>query len=223
MVYPHKNSSSNEMLRRISHLSQPNMTQNIEIKEIPEMSMIHRTESATYNVINLKTDDNSKNGEGSFMSNTPNQEKPVEVETPKTKDVKQHTFSGKFSNKSKEVRPVNDQTESTMNIKSFSNYGSIKDSVQRETLMSPGVEIQDIDLPHMNDQFIGVSDQMNLVHLEKNGHGDDDYDFEKEYHKTREDLQKQNENLLNNQSHNSTMLMESVKDNQNSQIWGKVN
>jgi hypothetical protein len=199
------------------------MTQNIEIKEIPEMSMIHRTESATYNMVNLKTEGDSKANEGSFMSNPLEQVKVVDKESPSPKDIKQHTFSGKFSNKSKEVRQVNDQTESTMNIKSFSNYGSIRDSVQKENLMSPTVEIQDIDLPHMNDQFVGVSDQMNLVQHNSLGQVDDDYEFEKHYQKNPEDLHQQNENLMFNQSHNSTMLMESVKDNHGSQIWGSVN
>lgn len=199
----------------MSNLSPPNLAQNIEIKEIPEMSRIHRPESSNSNAVDLQLEDPTKMGEGSFMSNPPD---PVDLKSPPQEDRNQHTFSGKFSQKSKELRPGAGQTGSTMHIKSFSGYGSIKDSVQKETLMSPGVEVQDLDIPHLAEQFVGTGE---VSKVQAVLHPDEDFDYEREYQKTREDLQLQNEQLLQEQSHNSTMLMESIKDNQNSQLWGR--
>ena len=199
----------------MSIISVPNATQNIEIKEIPEMSMIHQTESAMQNVINIATNEDLKLQEGSFMSEQKDPQE-IPVESPIITRRNEQTFSRGFSNNSKEGPRVVDQTESTMNIKSFSNYESQRDSAKREHLMSPGVLIQDVSIPHINDNFVeGGSAE------KEEKRGENDIDYEKEYYKTREELEKQSENHLFNQSHNSTMLMESMKDHHNSQLWGK--
>ena len=130
----------------------------------------------------------------------------------------------KQSSRSKQEPRINDQTESTMNIKSYSGFESLKDSIKRQSLISPGVEIHDIEIPLLDENLHDTPVQFDNP---AGPGGDDDFEFEKEYYETKEELQLQlqneNENQLFDQSHNSTMLMESVKDNQISHIWGSFN
>ena len=122
----------------------------------------------------------------------------------------------------KELPQRGEETDSTMNIKSFSNFESIKDSVKMENLKSPNTEIQDINIPQMNEDFI--EEQVISNNLPKSK--DDHNDFENNFYHTRKELKEQSEALENQvfvQSHNSTMLMESVQDNQTSQMWGNYN
>jgi hypothetical protein len=196
----------------MSTFSGSNNHHNIEIKEMPETSKIHKTESVNIQIPHIQKD-NSNKEEGSFMT----QDNKLNNNFPHDED---HELEKIPSNEFKDGPRINDQTESTMNIKSYSGFESLKDSIKRQSLISPGVEIQDLDIPLLDDQI--VQDQMqhdNDIDPEL----DEDFDFDKEYYKTKEDLNMQNENHIFNQSHNSTMLMESVKDNQISHVWGNFN
>jgi len=194
----------------MSEFSGSNNHHNIEIKEMPETSKIHKTESINIHIPNFRNEKDS-NKEGSFMT-----QENLHTDQQVNKE---------FANELKEEPRVNDQTESTMNIKSFSNFESIKDSIKRKSLISPEVEINDIDIPQLDDQQIMDHNEIDehVLDPELDPELDENFDFEKEYYKTKEDLNLQNENHLFNHSHNSTMLMESVKDNQISQVWGKAN
>ena len=69
----------------------------------------------------------------------------------------------------------------------------------------------------MNEDFI--EEQVISNNLPKSK--DDHNDFENNFYHTRKELKEQSEALENQvfvQSHNSTMLMESVQDNQTSQM-----
>ena len=202
-----KKTSINSITKKLSIFSEaPIPLNNIEIKEIPDNSMFHG-ESATNHVPNVALQGEVKKEDGSFMSDQKYQNN-IQVE---------RIYPGNEENK----HPTAQQTDSTMNIKSFSNLESQRDSVQFENIRSPGGEITDMNIP-LNQNFMEEHPMNNNIQFPEI----DQTDFEKEYYKTREELRQQSEAVEHHmyvQSHNSTMLMESVQDHQGSQIWGSSN
>lgn len=191
---------------------------NIEIKEMPETSKVHRVESANHEKLQTATGKDTKSEKTSFMS----QKHQPRIEDSPVINTKNGQFLGLGPENAKEARPINGQTGSTMNIKSFSGYDSVKDSAKHDELMSPGVEIQDINIPDVYNQPESMEDAMQeedtrAAAVERHG-----LDFEKNIYKTAENYIREHDNPLYRPSNNSTMLMESIKDNQISGIWGRL-
>lgn len=206
-----KKNSINSITKKLSIFSEaPIPLNNIEIREIPDNSMINAGQSATNHIPNGAMQPEIKQGDASFMSDQ-------ELEN-LNQDI--YFQEGNIPQQETNKLPQRaEQTDSTMNIKSYSNLESQRDSVKMENLRSPGVEIQDIDIPQLNENFIEDQQMENNIELPEM----ERVDFEREYYKTREELRRQSEALDHQmfvQSHNSTMLMESVQDHQGSQIWG---
>lgn len=183
---------------------------------MPETSKVHKVESAHREKAKLATGDDSKIEKASFMS----QNNQVRVEDSPDLELKHAEFVEEAPDIAKERRPVNGQTGSTMNIKSYSGYDSAKHSVNKEELMSPEVEIQNIDIPGVYNQERDTEDTLQHKRgasaMEERA-----LDFEKNMYRTAENY-REFENPVYRQSNNSTMLMESIKDHQISGIWGKL-
>lgn len=188
---------------------------NIEIKEMPETSKVHKVESVNYEVPQAATGNESKREKASFMSQT------NQARMPESPDLhaQAHEFMRLASENSKARPAVDDQTGSTMNIKSYSGYESLKDSIHKETLMSPGVEIQNVHIPEIH-VHAGLADDVPGGYYKERTPERQNEDFEQSHYKTTENYLQQHEHQLRQQSNNSTMLMESIKDHQISGIWG---
>ena len=147
---------------------------NIEIKELPDTSIMHNIESANNNVLNVALHQKVELEDDSFMSENKNfPENQI--------DQNQHLIENQSyeheEENLKELPQRGEETDSTMNIKSFSNFESIKDSVKMENLKSPNTEIQDINIPQMNEDFIEEQVISNNLPKSKDDHNDFENNF----------------------------------------------